>query len=309
MSPLAKYLFIFMLNHTGPGASVYSFELMPECGIDKENPACKLEPVCPLNSPMCAAPRWSQYRNGWVRVETREQAALRYYNAANALARTATYLTRCKDADGSVLEECEPVFWPSGPRSLACAALSSSIWESGYREDIMIGAPPAGRGPDGEGCVMQVMPQYVASQGVSWLTDEEVKDLTPEQVIQRTLGTDQPSLERCYEAGARMLSRFRNAARYKCKGSWVYGMYSMYGTGGQCYPSRKAANVHAKMKEAVDKGQLNPVMLQGVVEKDWAMDRTKTYEKCMAKWPDKEQMPAWAAATLPASGVAIAELE
>lgn len=154
---------------------------------------------------------------------------------------------------------------------------------------------------------MQVMPQYVA-QNVTWLTDEEKQSLTPEEVIRRTLGTDQPSLERCYEAGARMLSRFRNSARYKCKGSWVYGMYSMYGTGGSCYPSTQASNVHAKMKEAVDKGQLNPVMLQGVVAKDWAMDRTKTYERCMASWPDKEQLPTWASVAVP-SDVVVAELE
>lgn len=308
MSPLAKYLFIFMLNHTGPGESVYSFELMPHCGLDKEKPACSLEPVCSSKSPLCAAPRWSQFRGGFVRVETRETAALRYYTAASALARTATYLTRCKDENGSVIEECKPVFWPSGPRSLSCAVLSSSIWESGYREDIMTGAPPAGRGPDGEGCVMQVMPQYVA-QYVSWLTDEEKQSLTPEEVIQRTLGTDQQSLERCYEAGARMLSRFRNHARYKCKGDWVYSTYSLYGTGKSCYPTTQAENVHAKMKEAVDKGQLNPVMIQGMVQKDWAMDRAKTYEKCMARWPDKEQMPEWAAVTVSPSTTEIAELE
>ena len=124
-----------------------------------------------------------------------------------------------------------------------------------------------------------------------------------------TLGTDQSSLERCYEAGARMLSRFRNHARYKCKGNWVYSMYSLYGTGQSCYPTAQVSEAQTKMKEAVDKGQLNPVMLQGMVQKDWAMDRTRTYEACMAKWPDKEQMPAWATATVPSSGTVVAGLE
>jgi hypothetical protein len=155
---------------------------------------------------------------------------------------------------------------------------------------------------------MQVMPQYVA-QHVSWLTDEQKMSLTPEEVIEMTLGTDRHSLERCYEAGARMLSRFRNAARHKCKGSWVYGMYSMYGTGGQCYPSTRAAKVHADTKKAVEEGRLNPVMLKGMVENDWAAQRTKTYETCMARWPDGEKLPPWAMSAVPASGVGVAQVE
>lgn len=309
MSPLAKYLFIFLLNHTGPGNSPYSFELLPSCGMTEESPSCPLEPVCSSSSPLCAAPRWNPFRSGWVRVESRESAALRYYTAATALARTATYLTRCTDERGSVAFDCDPVFWPSGPRSLACAALASSIWESGYREDIMTGAPPAGRGPDGEGCVMQVMPQYVAAN-VSWLTDEQKAELSPEEVIEMTLGTDQHSLERCYEAGARMLSRFRNSARYKCKGNWVYSMYSMYGTGGRCYPSTSAeGKAAAATQEAVENGQLNPVMLQGMVSKDWARDRTRTYERCMSRWPDGESMPSWASAVVPPSSLVFAQVE
>lgn len=293
MSPLAKYIFVFLLNHTGPGESVYSMELMPSCGTDQARPTCQLNPVCITQSPLCAPPRWSTYRSGWVRAETREVAMDRYANAAIALARTATYLTRCKDEHGSVIEECQPMFWPDGPRSAACAMLASSIWESGYREDIMTGAPPMGRGTDGEACVMQVMPQYVA-QNVSWLTDEQRMKLKPEQIAQMTLGTDQKSLERCYEAGGRHLSKFRSYARYKCKGDWVYAMYALYGTGGSCYP-----NTSSKLnQEGIASGGLHPVMAIDLSRKDWAAQRTGTYRKCMDRWPDKEPVPAWARAKL-----------
>jgi hypothetical protein len=297
MSPLVKYLFLFLLNHTGPGASPYSFEVLPHCGTDASVPTCDLEPVCSVDSPLCATPRWSAFRNGWARVETQEAAAQRYLNAATALARTATYLTRCKDAAGNVLEECEPIFWPEGPRSAACAALGSSVWESGYREDIMVGAPPSGRGSAGEGCVMQVMPQYVA-QNASWLTDDQRTSLDPEDVIRMTLGTDQGSLSRCYEAGLRMLSRFRRSAARRCSGSWVYSMYSMYGTGGSCYP-RTVSSVSRAMQAAVESGQLNPVMVQGSAKNDWAAQRVQTYKKCMDRWPDGEPAPTWAADMLP----------
>jgi hypothetical protein len=172
--------------------------------------------------------------------------------------------------------------------------LSSSIWESGYREDIMTGAPPMGRGPDGEGCVMQVMPQYVA-QHVSWLSDEQKKSLSPEEVVEMTLGADSASLQRCYEAGGRMLAKFRSHARHKCKGNWVYSMYALYGTGGSCHP-----NVSTKInQEGVASGGLNPVMAMDLSKKDWAMQRTNTYNTCMARYPNKEVAPKWASAWLP----------
>lgn len=269
MSPLAKYLFMFLINHTGPGKSVYSMELMPECGTDQEMPTCATVPVCISSSPLCSAPRWSAFRGGWVKVETKEEAAKRYLNAAEALADTAVYLTRCIDESGNVQEDCTPIYWPEGPRSAACAILSSSIWESGYREDIMTGAPPAGRGSQGEACLMQVMPQYIADNA-SWLSSEQKKGLSQDEVVQMVLGTDKPSLSRCYEVGGRLLSRFRRATR-TCGGhSWVYAMYSGYGTGGRCR------------------------------ESTWSQDRERTYKTCMARWPDGEKLPDWASSVLAA---------
>jgi len=291
-------VFMFLLNHTGPGNSVYSMELLPLCGSDKATPACELTPTCPGESPLCTPPRWSDYRDGWVRVETKEEAATRYRVAAEALVRTATYLTRCTDSTGSVIEECTPIRWPEGAHSAACAMLSSSIWESGYREDIMTGAPPAGRGPDGEGCVMQVMPQHIAAN-VSWLTDEQRKTLSSEDIVKMVLGKDQASLERCYEAGGRMLAKFRSYAGSKCKHTtWTYSMYAAYGTGGACVPpSTRAASEEEKadtqgrvMIPVPDKSTQKPI------KPDWAAQREKTYNACMNRWPDGEKLPEWAKA-------------
>ena len=288
MSPLAKYLFVFLINHTTPGASVYSMHVLPECGTTKDAPACELKPVCLLKSPMCAAPRWSGYRSGWVRVETREEAAERYWNASEALVRASTYMSRCKAADGTVVEECSTVFWPEGPQGLACGMLSSSLWESGYREDIMIGAPPAGRGPDGEVCVMQIMPEYI-KQFADWQPPKPQKEMSEDDWATEVLGSDQEHLERCYRVGGRMLSRFRGAARYACANvGWTYGMYAMYGTGGKCAPAtmRAAAEETARTGLVIVTGKENRPA-------DWVAQRVGTYRACMKNWPDKEVAPEW----------------
>jgi len=292
LSPLSRYFYGLLVNSTKPGGSVYSMQLLPGCGSDPSTPACEVKPVCALSSPLCAPPRWSASRGGWVRSETRERAAERLETASRALVRASTYLTRCRDQCGRVVEGCSPVRWPEGPRSLACALYGSSIWESGYREDIMVGAAPLGRGADGEGCVMQIMPQY-ARLYAGWLSDEDRKQLSDEEVIQQLLGTDQRSLERCYEVGARMLARFRSAARYRCPHTrWVYSMYAMYGTGGSCAPRTKSQPVELTADGRVDLTN----RVKGAKPKDWARDRMSSYDKCMALWPDKApEVPAWAA--------------
>lgn len=293
-SPLSQYFYRLLVDTSGPGKSPYSLELLPSCGTDPTAAGCRLEPVCGQPSPLCAPPRWSQFRGGWVRVERRETAAGRLYNASQALVRTATYLMRCTDAWGRVLEDCQPVRWPEGPRSLACAMYGSSIWESGYREDIMTGAPPKGRGPDGEACVMQVMPQHYAIAHADWLTAEERRALSPEQFAEQLLGTDQASLGRCYRIGGRMLARARRVARHQCHGSWLYSMYSIYGTGGKCAPPGVSSAARQETEKAVAEGRLNAVMLQGMAKTDWALARKKSYEKCMRKWPDGIELPEWA---------------
>jgi len=233
-----------------------------------------------------------------VRVETRESAAQRYKAAAESLVRTATYLTRCTDEDGSVIEDCTPVRWPEGPQSAACAMLASSIWESGYREDIMIGAPPAGRGPDGEACVMQVMPQHIAAN-VSWLSEDQRLAMSTEDIAKMVLGSDRDSLKRCYEAGGRMLAKFRAHAGATCKGTtWAYSMYSAYGTGGQCSPSTTRAALEKEKLETQGRVQIPVGDKDDQKPKtvDWAAQREKTYNTCMNRWPDGEKLQDWAEA-------------
>jgi hypothetical protein len=148
---------------------------------------------------------------------------------------------------------------------------------------------------------MQVMPQHIASN-VSWLSDEERVKLTPEEVVQRVLGTDTGSLGRCYEAGGRMLAKFRGAAARSCKGTtWTYSMYAMYGTGGKCSVTNRADAEEEKLDangmlvlDANEKLKPRP--------KDWATQREDTYKACMARWPDGEKLPDWAVSVLASTG-------
>jgi len=272
LSPLAKYFLAAMLAKGTAGSSVYSMEPMPECGANPKVPVCQIERVCESQSPLCAPPRWSKSRSAWVKCETREAAAARMERAAYALTRASVWLTRCKDGDGNVVEECKAVNWPQGPRSLGTAALSSSVWESGYREDIMGGYAPAGRGTQGEACVMQVMPEYIA-QYADWEPAGDPEEMTSEDWAQEILGDDVESLERCYRVGMRMLVRFGRSARHKCRGAPIHGMYAFYGNGGNsCGGSTEALGSYAEK-------------------------RAKTYYNLMKSWPNKLGIPEWAVVT------------
>ena len=270
MSPLAKYLFAFLLNNVGPGSSPYSLQRMPECGDDPELPECRLDRVCEMAGPLCAAPRWNRERGSWVRVETREVAADRISVAAQTLTRTIARLVSCLDEGGSVIEDCEPLQWAGSARSLACMVTTISIYESGYREDVMSGYGPMGRGKAGEVCIMQVMPRYIGHPIFTpWMTEEQ-KALDLESRLQLVLGPDPASLSNCYETGIRILARKRRNAHYACRGiDWAYATLAFYGTGNRC-------------TVATEDG-------------DWAADRTATYQRCMHHWPSQEQLPDWAA--------------
>lgn len=236
MASISATILAFWIAHGSLGNSPYSFEKVPECGTNPKEPACELRAAC--DNPhdfRCRAPRWSPARGAWVRVETREAAERRLRPMAETLAETATYLTDCRAPDGSVSEECVPAGWPRGPgqaRLLAYAAATVVMWESGLREDIQGGYPPAGRGPDGEGCVMQVMPAQVAGFA-PWIEKIPSTRAGQEEAVQSLIGFDHDSMQRCFSVGMRILSR----ARSSCRGSgleWSYAMYSRYGTGGSC---------------------------------------------------------------------------
>lgn len=239
MGHIATAILAFYTAHANPGGSVYSFEALAPCGTNPKAAACALEPVCELPGPLCAAPRWSAFRGAWVRVESRDAALSRYQDIAEALERVATRLVDCKLPDGSVDLDCQPAGWPRGKgraQQLAFAAASVALWESGLREDIQIGAPPVGRGPAGEVCVMQIMPTQVQALA-RWLPAKEraraLKPAEHEELAKTLLGREPEALDRCVEVGMRNLAR----ARATCAGkgmAWDYGMFAAYGTGSKC---------------------------------------------------------------------------
>ena len=109
LSPLAKYALALLLTYAGPGKSVNSREVVPECGTDPKEPTCDLKRVCGDANAVCLPPTWSKARGGWARAESKEAAAKRYEKAARALIRTAVYLTRCTDENGVPDEDCKPL--------------------------------------------------------------------------------------------------------------------------------------------------------------------------------------------------------
>lgn len=240
MTPLIPQLLAFFAVQGAPGRSPYSFEALLGCGTNPETPACALERVCDVPGPLCAPPRWSKVRGAWVRVESRETALKRWEVIFASAERVGRRLVDCQGPDGSVIEDCRPVAgWPRGrgrARQLTLALVTTAFWESGLREDIEFGYPPAGRGGDGEACLIQVMPDQIPP-AASWLSKEDRsrpwKRPELEKLAQSLLGDSPEALDRCFEVGARHLAR----ARRSCSGkglAWDYGMWSRYGTGDRC---------------------------------------------------------------------------
>lgn len=230
------------------GNSPYSFEPRFDCGTDPEKATCSLEPRCAVQSWQCAPPRWSSARGAWVVPEGREAALRRYQNVAGSIARVAFLHARCKDQWGVVREDCQPSGWPEGPETLAMVGAVTAIFESGLREDIEHGYPPMGRGPDGEGCLVQVMPAQL-EQFATWIPANErklyAKSLAPsrraieERWIGQMLGDSPEALDRCFDVGFRMLAHARKACSRR--GRWPFGMWSMYGTGNTCAAFRPSS--------------------------------------------------------------------
>lgn len=234
MTALSAALAAFLTAHSAAGSSVYSFEVLDTCGTDSKVAACSLAPVCEGTGVLCAPPRWNSYRGGWVRHEQRATAEARIAVIAKALVATAGRMVTCRLPDGDVDFDCTPIRWGGGKgqvQSLSLIAAAVVLHESGLREDVQIGAPPMGRGPANESCLMQIMPDQIA-QNASWLSKEEraaVRSKSDqEKIAQQLLGTSPEALGRCFEVGMRALAR----ARTQCKGD--AGTFAAYGTGGRC---------------------------------------------------------------------------
>lgn len=234
LTPLAQAVLALAIAHAPPGHSPYSFQPMPDCGTDARHPACVLKRVCATPGPLCAPPRWSAARQAWVRVESRSTAIRRYARIASVLAETAKKVKDCTSGPPT----CQDVRWPGSTRSLALAALTVTLYESGLREDIQSGYPPLGRGPAGEVCLMQIAPKE-AVKNAPWLSDDQRARLSDdprarERFVHTMLGQSREAIRRCILIGMRMLVRARHSCSGAKRGSWAYGMFSMYGSGGRC---------------------------------------------------------------------------
>lgn len=269
-------LALFLQAVPADKASPYSFERVDACGTNPETPACPLEPQCHVPDHFaCAPPRWSDARHGWVVAESKEHKVRRLAALADELRKAALWHTRCRDPHGgAVTEGCYvDSKWPEGPSTLAMAAATVTVWESGLREDIQYGYAPVGRGPGGEGCTQQIMPEQVLPNA-TWIAPERRREMIAEMSAkelrewgERALLDGPDAQFRCYAASMNMLARARRA----CSGRFV-GMFSMYGTGKTCDATGIADNFHLK--------------------------RLKTFKKFQASWDPRK-------ATLPDDVVAI----
>jgi len=247
LNKFAEMIFTLLLAFGGEkyaGNSPYSFEVLDSCGVDKALPLCEIAPQCAVDAWRCAPPRWSDSRGGWVVAESGEQAKARYRKISESIARVSFMHARCRDKYGTVVEDCKPSGWPEGPESLAMAAATTALWESGLREDIMHGHAPMGRGALGEACLVQVMPNQIRRLA-NWIPKEEQKeyDRLPygrargdleEKWAQQMLGDSPEELDRCFDVGMRALARARRACSGRLGGSWHQKMWAMYGTGNSC---------------------------------------------------------------------------
>jgi hypothetical protein len=235
--PLAELILALAVDNGHPGRSSYSLEPVTECGTDATRPLCPLVAPCEGGGPFCQPPRWSAPRHAWVRLESRDNALHRFAKISKSLAATATRLNECKSPSGAAISGCVPIEWSGTTRDLALAALTVTLHESAFREDIQFGRPPLGRGPRGEACVMQVAPDQ-AVRHAGWIDDKERNRLMTsgrerERFVQTLLGDSPEALDHCFEAGMRMLAKSRRSCSAG-GASWDYGMFSMYGGGKTC---------------------------------------------------------------------------
>jgi hypothetical protein len=239
---IPQTLLTVLMAHGSPGETAFSVESAAYC----------MRAFPPIT---CAVPtRYSSFYGGWVHKERRETAEKRLELAARTLISEAQQLL-CVAGDGTKLEGCTP--YPgvvAGKRrrwnveNLTAMGAAVAQLESGFREDVMVGRGWArkpsddggrGRGPSGEGCLMQIHPS------VAW----RFADISPElyarakagdreareAVVQSLLGADEYSLRRCWRTGLRMLIRSRAHCDWAAPGEpWDSATVSMFGTGTSC---------------------------------------------------------------------------
>lgn len=244
MDALTLLLLSHLVFHKPPGRSPYSFEVVPECGINPSVAECELKRTCDIPAFWCAKPRWSDSRSAWTRIETKETGLKRYAKFSDLVVKTVRGLTRCVDSEGVAVESCERVRWWNGSQDLSLVIGTLAIFEAGLAEGPMYGHPPLGRGADGEVCMLGVMPQY-APKYATWLPKEERDRLykssykeIEEWAIRDLHGSN--NLERCLEVSIREIVAHKRA----CKSD--FGMFSAYAS-GKCNSSAKTVPLRMQL--------------------------------------------------------------
>lgn len=236
----ASWLFALLVQHAPPGNTAFSVEIVNDCH----------------GAQVCEGARWSDFYSAWIRKESPETGAERYSSIANTLFESAGELL-CRNPDGSIMDSCVPaegalekgknkLRWDVLTLSVAGAAVA--MVESGFREDVQVGRGSArkpskdggrGRGPGGEGCLVQAHPLSAWRWADS---DPELKERAAkgdrqarEAIIESLLGTDEEALKRCWRTGLRMLVHARAYCAWASpKTDWDFAMFALYGTGTSC---------------------------------------------------------------------------
>lgn len=238
---LKEALLAVLLNTVQVGGPGFSVEVAKEC---------------PAQATTCAGARKSSFYKTWVKQESLSTAEARVEKIVDASIEAAKEVLcidqkpGCVPYPGAVTKDGKRTWTPF---LLSNAAFAASVYESGLREDVMVGRGWAkkasddggkGRGPGMEGCLMQIHPTVV--QLFADIPTELVADLkkkkrgTNEQLMQTLLG--EQNLKNCFKTGMRMLLRADHACQWqrgkkKHSEKRDFAMYSMYGTGSSCSSS------------------------------------------------------------------------
>ena len=204
----------------------------------------------------CDGKTYSSFYGQYVHQETYEEGKVRYEGIVDAEIQAAE-AELCIDSEGAKIPECKPNAKAKGwtVKELLAVTDGLAIAESGLREDVEVGrgfsslthnkqpkddAGGEGRGPAGEVCLMQILPQNIPKFSPDG-------NGSPDSL----LGSNHEHLVRCFRTGMRMLIQSRSYC------DWVmnkklkeylktgqnpaafpydsyYGMFSMYGTGSSC---------------------------------------------------------------------------
>jgi len=246
LKTLAALILAQMVLHKPPGNSPYSFEAVPGCGSDPLHATCDAtRPVCDRKGDFrCAPPRWSESRQAWVKVETREAGLKRYAALAEDGAAVIHRITRCTDEWGVADESCERAKWWRGGEDLGFVFATLGIFEAGLAEGPQGGHPPLGIGADGEVCMLGIMPEYAPPYAM-WLPKKEREELTKTTRAEKRAWAmrelhGQANIRHCIEVSLREVV----TARRRCTGDT--GMFSSYAS-GSCITSAKTVPMRVSL--------------------------------------------------------------